>query len=303
MAGYVATARRGSPALGYVATARRGTPALGYVATAQRGVPALGRHVAVTPEALGYVATARRGTPALGYTAVTPEAMTGTRRYVGGMGAEPENAGFNQAIMWGSVALLTLGVFWATTRPGGGLAPNPRRKPTRRYTRGYGSRISKRRRRTSRRGTKRRARSTRRGRKRRTSRRGTKRRARSTRRRRPTPRRRYSRRHGGYLVRRPVVNNKLTASERRKIPKSQFVFPERRAWPLDTKKRAKAAISYLQMGRVKSASDFNKIRNAIRKKYPSVWEQYGKGLTWDKAKKAKRKRARSKGRKTKKAAN
>lgn len=284
---YIATARRGQPALGQagpVASARRGVPALGYVASAPRGVPALGRNVAVTPEA-----------------------MTGTRRYIGGMGAEAENAGVNKAIMWGSVALLTLGVFWATTRPGGGLAPNPRRKPTRRYTRGRGGRISRRygtTRRTSRRGTKRRARSTRRGGKRRTSRRGGKRRARSTRRPRRTPRRRYSRRHGGYLVRRPTVRNKLTASERRKIPKSKFVFPERRAWPLDTKKRARAAISYLYMGRVKSASDFNKIRNAIRKKYPSVWAQYGKDLTWEKAKRAKSKRARSRGRTTrKKAAN
>lgn len=239
----------------------------------------------------------------LGRTAVTPEAMTRTRRYIGGMGAErAESAGVNQAIMWGSVALLTLGVFWATTRPGGGLAPNPRRKPTRRYTRGRGGRISRRYRtgrRTSRRGTRRRAT------KRRTSRRGTKRRARSRRRtsRRRKPTRRYSRRHGGYIVRRPVVNNRLTAAERRRIPKSKFVFPERRAWPLDTKKRARAAVSYLHMGRVKSASDFNKIRNAIRKKYPDVWERYGKGLTWDKAKRAKRKRGRSKGRTTRKAAN
>lgn len=262
-----------------------------YVATARRGTPALG----------GPVATARRGVPALG-VAVTPEAMTGTRRYIGGMGAEPETSGVNTAIMWGSVALLTLGVFWATTRPGGGLAPNPRRKPTRRYTRGRGSRISKRYRRTTRRGTRRRSRP------KRTSRRGTKRRARTRRRtsrgtRRRTPRRRYSHRHGGYIIRRPIIKNKLTASERRKIPKSKFVFPERRAWPLDTKKRARAAISYLHMGRVKNASDFNKIRNAIRKKYPGVWNEYGKGLSWEKVKKAKRKRARSKGYAAKKAAN
>lgn len=93
--------------------------------------------------------------------------------------------------------------------------------------------------------------------------------------------------------RRQTRRNKLTAAERRRIPKSKFVFPERRAWPLDSKKRAKAAVSYMHMGRVASASDFNKIRNAIRKRYPDVWEDYGKGLTWQKVKKAKSKRRRS----------
>lgn len=260
----------------YVATAPRSAPSLGaYVSTAPRGMTALGR-----------VASAPRGVPALGYTPVTPEARTSNRYYVGGIGAEPTaaaitppkppgEAGLGTMLMWGSVAVLTVGVFWATMQPGGGFAENPRPRRRRRSTRRSSSRRSSRRPTARRRSTRGRRRSTRRGSKRRSS-------------------RRYSRRHGGYVQPRVSVN-RLTASERRQIPKSKFVFPERRAWPLDTKKRAKAAISYLHMGRVKNASDFNKIRNAIRTKYPDVWDEYGKGLSWEKSKRAKAKGRRAKG--------
>ena len=43
----------------------------------------------------------------------------------------------------------------------------------------------------------------------------------------------------------------------------------------------------LRLGRVKSASDFKSVADAIRKKYPSVWKQYGTALSWPKVKAAK----------------
>jgi hypothetical protein len=94
-----------------------------------------------------------------------------------------------------------------------------------------------------------------------------------------------------------VAPNRLTAARRRRIPAKLFVFPERRAWPLDTPQRARAAINFLQMGRVASASDFAAIRNKIRRLWPGIWNQYGRGLSWEKAKRVKAKRGRTRARK------
>lgn len=84
-----------------------------------------------------------------------------------------------------------------------------------------------------------------------------------------------------------VTPNALTDAQRAKLPKSVFVFPERRAWPLDKPSRAYDAVRMLRLGRVSNASDFNKIRNAIRTRFPAVWAEYGKTLTWDRVKRAK----------------
>jgi hypothetical protein len=81
--------------------------------------------------------------------------------------------------------------------------------------------------------------------------------------------------------------NALTDAQRAKLPLSVFVFPERRAWPLDKASRAYDAIRMMRLGRVRSASDFNKLRNAIRTRFPQVWAEYGKTLTWDRVKRAK----------------
>lgn len=91
---------------------------------------------------------------------------------------------------------------------------------------------------------------------------------------------RYDERGRPVRRRRSVRSNRLTARGRSRIAASKFVFPQRRAWPLDSAKRARSAVAYMHMGRVANASDFSKIRNEIRRRYPSVWEQYGKGLTW-----------------------
>lgn len=90
--------------------------------------------------------------------------------------------------------------------------------------------------------------------------------------------------------------NRLSPRKRASMPRSTFVFPERRSYPLDTEKRAYDAIKMMRLGRVKSASDFAKIRNAIRTRYPSVWDRYGKNVTWDSVKRAKSKARTSRAR-------
>lgn len=87
--------------------------------------------------------------------------------------------------------------------------------------------------------------------------------------------------------------NRITPAQRRRMSKKSFVFPSRRAWPINNARRAYAAIQFLRMGRVRSASDFNEIRNAVRTRYPRVWDIYGKNLSWDRSKAAKAKRASS----------
>jgi len=88
---------------------------------------------------------------------------------------------------------------------------------------------------------------------------------------------------GGSMDRNP----RLTESQRAKLPLSVFVFPERRAFPLESEAAAYDAIRMLRLGRVKSASDFKAVTDAIRREYPAVWKKYGAGLSWPKTKAAK----------------
>ena len=82
-------------------------------------------------------------------------------------------------------------------------------------------------------------------------------------------------------------NPRLTESQRARLPLSVFVFPERRTFPLESEAAAYDAIRMLRLGRVKSASDFKAVTDAIRAEYPAVWKKYGAGLSWPKAKAAK----------------
>ncbi len=169
------------------------------------------------------------------------------------------------ALIVGSIVLGLAVAGWASPKP----RANPRRRRRRRTSRRRASR-----RRTTRR---------------RTTRRRATRRNRTSRRRRRTSK---------------VAPNRLTAAKRARIPRRYFVFPDRPApgggkgtFPLDTARRARAAIDYLRMGRVRSASDFNAIRSKIIKLWPEVWAAYGRGnVTWQKTKRAKAKRARSRAR-------
>lgn len=91
------------------------------------------------------------------------------------------------------------------------------------------------------------------------------------------------------------MERNITPRQRARLPESAFVFPKRRSWPINNARRAYAATQFLRMGRVGSASDFNEIRNVIRRRYPKVWDIYGRNLTWDRAKAAKSRRSRSRG--------
>ena len=82
-------------------------------------------------------------------------------------------------------------------------------------------------------------------------------------------------------------NPRLTEAQRSRLPFSTFVFPRRRAFPLESEAAAYDAIRMLRLGRVKSAADFKAVADAIRKKYPAVWKQYGTALSWPKVKAAK----------------
>lgn len=92
--------------------------------------------------------------------------------------------------------------------------------------------------------------------------------------------------------------NGLTKAKRRRMSRKSFVFPARRAWPLDSQKRAKAAISYMHMGRVGTKSDYLAIRNEIIRRYGmGFWRDAG-GPSWEKIARAKTKRTRSRRRRT-----
>lgn len=110
----------------------------------------------------------------------------------------------------------------------------------------------------------------------------------------------YAYEHISHPDKYPVRKNRITKAQRARMSKKSFVFPSRRAWPINNARRAYAAIQFLRMGRVGSASDFNEIRNAVRTRYPRVWDIYGRNLTWERSKaaKAKAKASRSRSRRS-----
>ena len=61
---------------------------------------------------------------------------------------------------------------------------------------------------------------------------------------------------------------RLRSSRRRKLPKSAFALPSQRKYPIDTKARARAALSYA--ARKDTAGSPETIRRAVYKRYPSL---------------------------------
>lgn len=59
---------------------------------------------------------------------------------------------------------------------------------------------------------------------------------------------------------------RLTEKQRKRIALKDFVFPERRAWPIQSVKQAKAAIQSMRMGRG-DESEYPEIVDAIRARY------------------------------------
>lgn len=60
----------------------------------------------------------------------------------------------------------------------------------------------------------------------------------------------------------------ISAKERKRLPKSAFVYPSRRAYPINTKKRAISALGRAKNPRTKG--NYNTVRAAVLKRYPSL---------------------------------
>ena len=60
----------------------------------------------------------------------------------------------------------------------------------------------------------------------------------------------------------------ISAKKRRSLPKSSFALPSQRKYPIDTKKRAKAALSY--SARHDTAGAYSTVRRKVLKRYPSL---------------------------------
>lgn len=58
------------------------------------------------------------------------------------------------------------------------------------------------------------------------------------------------------------------ATSRGKLPKSAFAIPSKRLYPINTRKRAKAALSY--SARPDTRGSYSTVRKAVIAKYPSL---------------------------------
>lgn len=66
----------------------------------------------------------------------------------------------------------------------------------------------------------------------------------------------------------------MRAKTRRALPRSAFVYPRQRKYPINTKKRARAALSY--GARKDTFGNPAKIRGAVYRRYPSLRPKSGK---------------------------
>lgn len=109
---------------------------------------------------------------------------------------------------------------------------------------------------------------------------------------------------GVYVVDR-AGNSALTLEPRHRAiaanRRGAFALPGKR-YPLDSAKRARAAIGYLHMGRVADQADYLAVRNAIIRKYGmSFWRDHN-GPSWPKVTRAKAKAVRTRAARARKAA-
>ena len=66
----------------------------------------------------------------------------------------------------------------------------------------------------------------------------------------------------------------MRAAKRNRLPKSSFALPSKRKYPIDTKKRAKAALSYA--ARSDTEGSYSTIRAKVLKRYPSLKKKTGR---------------------------
>jgi hypothetical protein len=64
--------------------------------------------------------------------------------------------------------------------------------------------------------------------------------------------------------------SRLTAGERAQIPTSQFAEPEKRGYPIDTRKRARTALGLVGMHG--SPAEKARVDGAVHAKYPTIGE-------------------------------
>jgi hypothetical protein len=60
----------------------------------------------------------------------------------------------------------------------------------------------------------------------------------------------------------------MRAARRKQLPRSAFALPSKRKYPIDTKKRARAALSY--SARKDTVGSPSTIRRAVLRRYPSL---------------------------------
>jgi hypothetical protein len=60
----------------------------------------------------------------------------------------------------------------------------------------------------------------------------------------------------------------MKASTRKRLPASKFVYPKAKKYPIDTKKRARAALAY--SARKDTYGSYSTVARAVRKRYPSI---------------------------------
>lgn len=60
----------------------------------------------------------------------------------------------------------------------------------------------------------------------------------------------------------------VSSKERRRLPKSAFALPSLRKYPINTKRRAVAALAYAR--RSSTAGSYSTIRRKVVKRYPSL---------------------------------
>lgn len=58
------------------------------------------------------------------------------------------------------------------------------------------------------------------------------------------------------------------AAKRKALPKSAFAIPSKRLYPIDTRKRAKAALAY--SARPDTRGSYSTVRKAVLKRYPDM---------------------------------
>jgi len=66
----------------------------------------------------------------------------------------------------------------------------------------------------------------------------------------------------------PRPKRKSTAKGTKRLKSSDFVYPKTRKYPINTKKRARAALSYA--ARSDTAGSYSTVAKKVRRKYPGI---------------------------------